>query len=82
MATGDEQYDDAIGNINGINTIFYVNFPYQPGSVREFLNGQLISADDDDGFIETDPSSGEIQTKIPPEGGLNPDRITFRYLEA
>lgn len=75
--TGDEIVADAIGLINGANVAFNTPSPYQPGTLRTFLNGQLIHTGDDDGPTETGPST--FTMGLPPQPG---DRLRVRFLEA
>jgi len=75
--TGDELVEDAIGVINGFNTSYATPTPYQSGTLRAFLNGQLIAATDDDGPTET--GADTFSMGLPPRTG---DRLRVRYLEA
>lgn len=54
------------GAIDGINTVFSVGEPYSPGSVAVFYNGLLVRIADDDGWTESDPSTGEVTLTAPP----------------
>jgi hypothetical protein len=56
------------GDIDGINTVFYVSVPYLPGSTAVFRNGLLQERSLEDGWYETDPGSGEIALKEAPRG--------------
>lgn len=40
------------GTINGSNLIFKTPAPYVPGTLRVFVNGQLLRSDFDDGWTE------------------------------
>jgi len=79
MALGDEVIEVPIGDINGVNVTFYTSVAYQSGTLREWMNGILIRSSDDDGFTETNPATGEFQTKV---ALLNGDAIVVRYIEA
>lgn len=79
MAAGDEHLEVPTGLINGFNTTFFTLVAYQPGTLRGYHNGQLIRNNNDDGIIEVNPSTGELQTKIP---YANSDTLDVRYLEA
>lgn len=74
--TGDEIVEDAIGVINGFNTAFSTPSSYQSGTLRVFLNGQLIGPGDDDGPTETGADSFSVG--LPPVTG---DNLRVRYLE-
>ena len=76
--TGDEHIEKASGPVNGFNQTFTVSLPYQPGTLKLFVNGQLREITDDDGWTESNPSVGEFQMIIPPDN----DKIFARYLEA
>ena len=54
------------GAINGANTVFTVSVPYLMGSTAVFVNGMLMRADYDDGWLETDPSAGQVTLKVAP----------------
>lgn len=82
MAIDEEHLEVASGDVNGVNDTFYTSVPYQSGTLKLWYNGILIRRDDDDGFIETNPATGEFQVKEPPEGGLYPETPVVRYLEA
>jgi hypothetical protein len=73
---GHPRIDLLEGVIDGTNTVFTIPQAYQPGTARYFLNGQLKYAPDDDGIVETDPSSGEISVK---EAPLDGDRHQLLY---
>jgi hypothetical protein len=55
------------GSVDGVNVVFQTPYPYRPGSVRIFLDGQLKREDFDDGWIEL--GYDKVQLKIPPESG-------------
>lgn len=60
------RFEVAIGTIDGVNQTFFAPTPYQALSTAVFVNGQLQRIDFDDGWIETNPGTGEFQLKIPP----------------
>lgn len=66
------------GAINGINTVFNVGEAYKPGSVAAFYNGLIIRKDDDDGWTESDPSTGEVTLTSPP---LSLDTVNIFYID-
>ena len=82
MATGDEHIEEPTEPINGVNVDFTTVHPYQAGTLRGFVNGLLKRPQDDDGLIETSPATGQFQMKEPPRGGVRPDTLHVRYLEA
>lgn len=67
----------AIGTPDGVLDIFETPSAYYPGTVRCYLNGQLIRNDDDDGIIEL--GGKEIKHSIPP---LTDDRVDYYYHES
>lgn len=75
--TGDEIVEDAIGVVNGLNTNFQTPSVYQSGTLRVFLNGQLIRDTDSDGPTETGADTFDLG--LPP---LTGDTVRVRYLEA
>jgi len=79
MATNDEHVEVATGDINGANTTFFTIFAYQSDTLKVWHNGHLFRRDDDDGFIETNPGTGEFTMKESPFEG---DTIVVRYMEA
>ena len=79
MAIDDEHVEVATGVINGVNTIFFTTFAYQSDTLKVWHNGHLFRRDDEDGFIETNPSTGEFTMK---ESPLSGDTIIVRYMEA
>lgn len=76
---GDERLEVPTGLINGSNTTFFTSVAYQSGTLRGYHNGQLVRNDNDDGIIEVDPATGELETRIP---YTNSDTLDVRYLEA
>jgi len=70
------------GVIDGVNTVFTVSRPYQPGSVAVFLNGQLKRRDLDDGWTETGPAAGIVTlTEAPRSAGVCPDVLQIFFLD-
>ena len=55
---------EAIGIPDGIETEFYTSEAFLSGTVRCYLNGQLIRAEDDDGFEEL--GNVRVRHKIAP----------------
>lgn len=55
------------GVIDGSNLVFQTPAQYVPGSVRVFVNGQLLRADFDDGWVEL--GGDKIRLKIAPVVG-------------
>ena len=66
MAT---KFEEGIGTVDGVNVTFYTSVPYQAGTLSYFLNGQLKGKDDDDGWFETDPTTGRVDLKEAPLPG-------------
>ncbi len=66
-----------LGIVDGANTTFFTSKPYQFGTVMYLLNGLLKVKEYDDGFVETDPLTGEIQLK---EAPLTGDVVQFTYI--
>ena len=79
MATDDEHMEVPTGSINGVNVTFFTIFAYQSDTLKVWHNGHLFRRDDDDGFIEANPSAGEFTMKESPSVG---DTIIVRYMEA
>lgn len=75
MAT--PRFEVAIGVVDGANLIFYTPTPYLLGSAAVFLNGQLKRADFADGWVESNPSLGEVTLLQPPQPAAfgNPDDV-------
>lgn len=75
------RFEVGIGAIDGANLVFHVSVPYQSGTVAYFLNGQLKRADYDDGWVESDPASGEITLKEAPQSVNFPDVVQFFFID-
>jgi hypothetical protein len=75
------RFEVAIGVSDGVNLLFYTPTPYLPGSVAVFLNGQLKRADFMDGWVESNPVTGEVTLLIAPLGGMPPDVVQIFYLD-
>lgn len=70
------------GAIDGVNTVFNVSQPYQPGTTAVFLNGLLLRADYPDGWTESDPATGEVTLKEPPRvTKITPDIVQVFYID-
>jgi len=63
------KFEPGIGTVDGANKTFYTPTPYQAGTLALLLNGQLKVRDNDDGWFETDPSSGRVDLKEAPLPG-------------
>ena len=62
------------GVIDGVNTVFTVSVPYISGTTAVWLNGVLLEPSLVDGWIESNPATGEITLKEPPQAtGPCPD---------
>jgi hypothetical protein len=65
----------AQGLIDGVNTVFRTGVPYVAGSTAYILNGRIHNQglprgpDNDYGYFESSPDSGEITVDIPPVDG-------------
>jgi hypothetical protein len=71
---GQVRFEVPSGTVDGINTVFTVSLPYVTGSTAVWLNGVLLRKDLDDGWTESDPSTGEITLKEAPlSSGPCPD---------
>jgi len=57
------------GAIDGVNVKFYTPVPYVPGSTAYILNGRTRRAELDDGYLETNPGTGEITVSEAPLSG-------------
>lgn len=76
------RFELAIGVSDSVNVLFYTpTFPYAPGSVAVFLNGQLKRADFMDGWVESNPAVGEVTLLLPPLAGVPPDVVQIFYLD-
>lgn len=69
------------GVVDGVNKTFYTSLPYSPRSTAVFLNGQLKRQDFEDGWVETDPSSGRIDLREAPKISVGPDVVQVFYLD-
>lgn len=71
------------GVVDGANLVFNTPTPYSPGTLAVFLNGQLATKTWDDGWIETDPSTGEFSFKPgnAPRSTQSPDKVGAFYLD-
>jgi len=70
------------GAIDGANVVFNVSQAYKPGTTAVFLNGLLLRADYDDGWTESDPSTGEVTLKEPPRvTKITPDVVQVFYID-
>jgi len=70
------------GTIDGVNTVFNVSAPYQPGTTAVYLNGLLQEPSLDDGWTETDPLTGEVTLKEAPKSlGACPDVLQVFFLD-
>ena len=80
------KFEPGIGTVDGANKTFYTPTPYQTGTLSYFLNGQLKQQANDDGWFETDPSSGRVDLKEAPLPGdaVEPadDVVQFYYISA
>jgi hypothetical protein len=82
MATGDEVLEEATGTINGVNKDFQTSLPYQADTLRVWVTGILVRRGDDDGWTESDPSTGDFQMKEAPRIASSPDdTLHVRYIE-
>lgn len=73
------RFEAATGAIDGVNKIFLVTKPYDPGSLAVFLNGQLKRRDFNDGWEETSPTTGVFTMK---EAPLPDDVVQAFYLDS
>jgi len=70
------------GAIDGVNVVFNVSQAYRPGTPAVFLNGLLLRADYTDGWIESNPSTGEVTLKEPPRvTKITPDVVQVFYID-
>lgn len=49
--------EEAIGTVDGVNRTYFTQTPYVPGTVRLWLNGQLLL---EDCLVEVNPNTGEV----------------------
>lgn len=77
---GQLRFEVPSGAINGINVVFNVSSPYVPGSTAVWINGVLLEQTLDDGWLESNPATGEVTLKEAPRGsGACPDVIQVFY---
>ena len=61
---------------------FTVSMPYGPGTTAVFINGMLMERSLDDGWFETNPSTGTVTLKEAPRGiGNGPDVIQIFFID-
>ena len=68
LDSGDHTFLTPIGAIDGLNPTFQVH-AYQSGSLVPTRDGLTLDPSLDDGAIETDPSEGFFDMKVPPRVG-------------
>lgn len=66
------------GAVDGVNVTFFTPTPYSALSLVAMVNGQAKVAANDDGFIETNPATGEFTLK---EAPLVHDVIQAFYID-
>ena len=66
----------ALGAVNGSNQNFSTPSPYMPGSLRIFLNGDLLQQDLDNGWVELTPTTFKL-TEAPLPGDYVQVYYTF-----
>jgi hypothetical protein len=65
-STGNENTDyGLIGAMDGINTVFQTSLPFEPGTVKLYVNGVRQFKGDDEDFKEN--LDGTITINYPPE---------------
>jgi hypothetical protein len=69
----------AQGTPDGMKTDFETVQPYQVGTLRVLVNGIFRKDDLGNGYLETDPGTGEFEMKIAPKAG---DTLWTFYREA
>jgi len=75
---GFQRVEPAIGVVDGANTTFYTpTAPYGAGTVRYFLNGQLLPKDC---LTEIDPNTGEVEVDDSPPPRVG-DTVELLYLD-
>jgi len=75
-------FEVASGTIDGVNVIFNVSMPYKPGTTAVFLNGLLLREDYPDGWLESDPVTGEVTLKEPPRvTKITPDVVQVFFID-
>ena len=71
---GQPRFEVPSGTIDGVNTIYSVSVPYVAGSTAVWINGILLEQTLLDGWLESNPATGEITLKEAPRGsGTCPD---------
>lgn len=76
------RFEVPLGAINGVNRVFNVSIPYKPGTTAVFLNGLLLRADYTDGWVESDPSTGEVTLNEPPRvTKITPDVVQVFFID-
>jgi hypothetical protein len=77
--------EKADGVVDGVNRTFRVPNPYVPGTLVAMINGRQLDPDLDNGWTETDPSTGEFEMKyapLPPQGAAgDPGDLVSAYYE-
>lgn len=71
-----DTYGVLAGTINGSNTTFTTSTPYETGTLKVYLNGQLLTQGSAEDWVETTPGSGTFDFNTAPESG---DEITAYY---
>jgi hypothetical protein len=71
--------EKAIGAIDGVNDQFTTSKPYVSGNIHITYNGLLVLENCDDGWIPTNPATGEFQLRFVPRVG---DIIQVIYEDA
>ena len=71
-------FEQPVGIIDGINVVFTTSAAYIPGSIVVFLRGIPRVAAWEDGWFETDPTTGTVTLKEPPVLG---DDVQFMWCE-
>lgn len=59
--------EKTLENPDGFRTLFHTTVAYNPGTVRVFWNGQLVTEGRDDGWVEL--GGNRIRMKEPPRIG-------------
>lgn len=76
MFPGDYVLEEVSGTIDGVNRTFTTVFTYETGSLKVWLNGLLLRALDDDGWIEIDDTTFETR-----EAPRATDSLHVRYVQ-
>lgn len=58
-----------VGDVDGANDLFMVPSPYVPGSLYLVYNGDVVHADDDNGFVVVPFNPHYIKIKFVPRVG-------------